>query len=406
MKTARSENGIALVTAIILLTVMMGLGMGLLLLTDNQQKASAREQASESAFNVAEAALNAQIGQLSRVWPGTKELAIPSRCTAATSTSTNGCPDAGSLNAGYPNISPVQCPAGTTGEAWESPLTNQWTTYVRDDVSEAAYFTSASEKEALTYDANADNKLWVRSVGVVQCHVVTVAALVSAQSVTLPFPQYAVTGNWFETSNNGNKVIIDTQGKASQPAGVSMRCSGYSSKEECEKYRRGAQVSPDTTETTPASPSQTLSASQLETFKNAAKAAGTYFPSGKCPEGPEQVSGKQVYVEGPCEITSGGNSEASPGFLVIVNGTFRLNGNSQFFGTLYLVNAQNSTGVVVELHGNSHLYGSIDVDGNGGISFGSSKENFVYDGTAVKEVKTFAGASATRNSFRVLPAGQ
>jgi len=228
MSNARSESGVALVTAILLLAVMTGLGTGLLLLAENQQKASAREQASESAFNVGEAALNAQIGQLSRVWPGTKELAFPSRCTAATSTSTNGCPDAGSLNVGYPNISPVPCLAGTTTEAWQSPLTNQWTTYVRDDAAASPYFTSANEKEAVTYDGNADNKLWVRSVGVVQCHVVSMVALVSAQYVALPFPQYAVTANWFETSNNGNKVIVNTQGKASQPAGVSMRCSGFS----------------------------------------------------------------------------------------------------------------------------------------------------------------------------------
>ena len=55
MRRARDDEGFALVTSIIILTVMIGLGMGLLFLTDSQQKASAREQASESAFNVAEA---------------------------------------------------------------------------------------------------------------------------------------------------------------------------------------------------------------------------------------------------------------------------------------------------------------------------------------------------------------
>ena len=91
---------------------------------------------------------------------------------------------------------------------------------------------------------------------------------------------------------------------------------------------------------------------------------------------------------------------------MIQYGTLHLNGKAEFFGTVYAVNAQNSSGVVVEVHGEATITGSIVVDGNGGISFGSSKVNFIYDPTAVNELKTYAGAAATRNSFRVLPANQ
>ena len=66
MRTARNDDGFALVTAIAVLTVILGLGLGLAFLTDSQQKAAGRSQASEAAFKVAEAALNTQIGQLSR----------------------------------------------------------------------------------------------------------------------------------------------------------------------------------------------------------------------------------------------------------------------------------------------------------------------------------------------------
>jgi Tfp pilus assembly protein PilX len=66
MKRARNDDGFALVSAIVLLTVIMALGLGLLLFTDNQQKASAREQASEAAFNVAEAALAQMASQRNR----------------------------------------------------------------------------------------------------------------------------------------------------------------------------------------------------------------------------------------------------------------------------------------------------------------------------------------------------
>jgi parallel beta-helix repeat protein len=412
MRRVRNNDGFALVTSIVMLTVMLGLGLGLLLLTDGQQKASAREQASESSFNVAEAALNAQVGQLSRSWPGESEQAYPASCTAATSTTTNGCPDKGSLSVGYPNISPVACPAGSATEAWGSPLTNQWTTYVRDDGASGAsatqLYTSSIEQSAPRWDKNGDGKVWARSVGVIQCRIVTLIALVSEQIVTIPFPQSAVAGNWFETSNTGNKVIVNTLGTASQAGGVSMRCTGRT-EAECRIYdKTKGQVNPDTTSVGP-SPNPTWSASQLETIKAQAKAAGTYFAAGKCPANLAELSGKPTYVEGPCELAyiSGiGNSKNAPGFLVIVNGTLNLNGNAEFFGTVYAVNAQNSSGVVVEVHGNSTITGSIAVDGNGGISFGSSKENFVYDNTAVLELKAFAGASATRNSFRVLPVNQ
>jgi Tfp pilus assembly protein PilX len=405
MRHARDNDGFALVTAIILLSVMMGLGLGLLLLTDNQQKASAREQASESAFNVAEAALNAQIGQLSRSWPGEAGLKYESRCTEATSTTTNGCPTPGSLSAGYPSSS-TTCPAGAQKDAWGSALTNEWTTYVRNDVGESPLFNSTTENLPTTSTWAESGKVWVRSVGVVQCRVVVLVALVSPQFVSVPFPSSAVSGNWFETSNNGNKIIVNTKGKSSQAGGVSMRCNGRTA-ENCKEYREG-QVSPDTTNVA-ANPSVTLSTAQLEILKSAAKAAGTYFPTGKCPGSFEETKGNPAYVEGPCELSyngGSGNSEKSPGFLVLVNGTFRLNGNAEFFGSIYAVNAQASSGVVVEAHGNSGITGGIDVDGNGGISFGSSKENFVYNNSASEELKGFAGAAATRNSFRVLPISQ
>jgi Tfp pilus assembly protein PilX len=416
MRRARDEAGFALVTSIIILTVMLGLGTGLLFLTDSQQKASAREQSSESAFNVAEAALNAQIGQLSHSWPTAE---FPSSCTAATSTEANGCPSAKSLEVGYPNGYSTNCSAGTPKDAWGSALTNEWTTYVRDDGASASpatqLFNSSVEQTAPNYDANKDLKVFVRSVGVVQCRTVVVVALASAQLVTVPFPITAVSGNWFETSNNGNKVVVNTKGGASQAGRVSMRCSGIAGKNEkeieenCKKWdKEHGQVNPDTTNAA-ANPAVTLTASQLEGVKAYAKLNKTYFAAGTCPGSLAELTGKPAYVEGPCALSYLGgtaNSEKEPGFLVLASGTLKMDGGAQFFGTVYAVNAQNSAGVVVQVHGNAEIVGGIDVDGNGGISFGSSHENFVYNPASAKELTSFVGASATRNSFRVLPISQ
>jgi type II secretory pathway pseudopilin PulG len=417
MRRARDDEGFALVTSIIILTVMIGLGMGLLFLTDSQQKASAREQASESAFNVAEAALNAQIGQLSHLWPASE---FPSSCTASSSTESNGCPGVKDLEVGYPKGASPRCPAGTPRDAWGSALTNEWTTYVRDDGALGSpatqLFNSKTEQtEAPTYDANKDLKLFVRSVGVVQCRVVVVVALASGQLVTVPFPISSIAANWFETSNSGNKVVVNTQGDASGQAGsVSMRCSGFTGteteiEEKCKIWDKlHGQVNPDTTHVA-GDPSVTLSASQLEGIKAEAKINKTYFAAGTCPGSLAELRGKPTYVEGPCELSytvGTGNSEKEPGFLVLINGTFKLNGNAEFFGTVYAANAQSSSGAVVDVHGDANVTGSIVVDGNGGISFGSSHENFTYNPAAAKELTSFVGASATRNSFRVLPVSQ
>jgi len=409
MRHARDEQGFALITAIILLTVLLGLGAAVLTFTDNQQSASLREQATESSFNVTEASLNAQVGQLSRAWPGKASEKYPETCTTSTSTSTNGCPTAGSLTSAYPNISPVSCPSGTPKDAWGSALTNQWTTYVRDDVGESAVFNSATEKSAATWDANGNGKMWVRSVGVVQCRVIPTITLISRQLVSLNFPSDAASGNWFVVTNSGKKVIVNTAGEPpGQPGEIAMRCVSHSP---CETWDEGKeQISPNTTKSPPL-PTPLLNESQLSALRSQAIANGTFrSPTVKgCPTGLSQLAGLPAFIEGCGEMhfTGGvGNSKASPGFLVLNDGTIEINGNAEFFGVIYAHNNQGSKGAVVQLGGKATITGAIDVDGEGGIEFGSDKANLIYDSTAIKEVKAYAGATPTRNTFRILPIGQ
>jgi type II secretory pathway pseudopilin PulG len=416
MRSPRDEQGFALVAAIVLLTVILGLGLGLLLFVDNEQKASAREQASESAFNVAEAALNAQISQISRAWPAQKptspELLQPyettAGCTAANSTATNGCPTAESMKVGYPAAGTTKCPASMK-DAWGSPTTNQWTTYVRDDEPgrNVSFFNSAEEKKQVGYDENKDNKLWVRAVAVVQCRVVSLAALVSRQEIALNFPRAVMSANWFTTGNNGNghEPIVEGQTPESGEKGeVRMRCEGFAKVEECEHYRAG-QISNAKVNPPPGAPSPTLSATQLTAFRQSAEAQHTYYPAGTCPTG--LPSGKPVFVQGPCKVSGGGqevaNSKEHPGFLIIVNGTLEMGGGSEFWGTVYLVNEQGSSGLVASIGGSANLRGEIIVDGKGGIEVGENhNKNLEYDPRSAAEEKIYAGATPTRNSFRVL----
>jgi Tfp pilus assembly protein PilX len=417
MRRAPNEGGFALITAMLTLFVITGLGVTLLTLTDQQQHSSSIEQSSEVGFNVSEAALNAQIGQLARAWPSEEKQQYPPVCTSTASTATNGCPSSESLAKGYP-VTGSTCRSGGT-EAWGSSLTNEWTTYVRDDGAPGAspntVYSSSEVMNAPTYDANGDGKVWVRSVGVSQCRTVNIVSLVSEQLVSVPFPESAIAGNWFSTGNKGNKVILNTQGKAKSPGGVSMRCEGRSAGT-CEEYREG-QVQPNTTGAAP-TPSPALTATQRESLKTTAQVMGRYFPTGSCPTSFSQLAGEPTYIEGPCALSFKSNevvnSEKSPGFLVLQNGTLTLDGGDEYIGTIYAVNEQKSKEVVVWLKGKSRVLGSIVVDGAGGIQFGDSggkgggeeNENYIYNNNAVLNLRAFVGAAGTRNSFRVLPNGQ
>jgi Tfp pilus assembly protein PilX len=410
MSRFRNEQGFALASAIMLLAVIMALGLGLMLFTDNQQKASGREQASETAFNVAEAALDAQVGQISRSWPASEG---EKRCEAGNSTSTNGCPSAESMNVAYP-ASAAKCSTnGGPQDAWRSKgePTTEWSTYVRDNAvkNEASYFNSATESSQLPYDANGDNKLWVRAVGIAQCRLVAVTALVSRQEVSANFPTLLMSANWFKTGNNGkgHEVIVEgknPEGGASQNGEVMMRCNGIPTVAECEEYREGqlanAKVNPP-----PGAPTPTLNATQLAAFRQQAEFEHTYYGPGVCPTG--LPSGKPVYVTGPCAVTGVkqevANSKEKPGFLIIVNGTFELVGQAEFWGTVYCVNKQESSGIVVKIGGNASLKGEIVVDGNGGMEVGENHQrNVEYDPRSAGELKVYAGATPTRNTFRVL----
>ena len=91
---------------------------------------------------------------------------------------------------------------------------------------------------------------------------------------------------------------------------------------------------------------------------------------------------------------------------MLADGTLSLGGSGTFYGVIYARDSQGSSGSVVSLGGTTEVVGAIDVDGKGGIEFGSSKVNFVYNSKALEEIKNYAGATPTRNTFRVLPGGQ
>ncbi len=400
-----TADGFALVPAIIVLFITMTAGLAFMQYGDVQQRQAGKSRIRESSLHLAEAALSAQAFQLARVWAGAST-PYPTECTPA-SASTTPCPDPPGLAGGYDgtDYGASACPAGTPAVPW--------VTTVRDNGGGSQqYYDRAVVDLQPTADVSGatnggpDGEVWVRATGVARCRVQTIVARVAQRTVPLPFPRNVVTANWFATNNSGNKIIVDTKGNASQPAAVSVRCTGLTDLE-CLNQRAG-QLSPPLIAMRDTSAVKTATDAQMQGFRAQAQALGTYVPAGTCPG---SATGALVFVEDATGCNwnpPGGNSAAAPGFLVIAKGGVTFGANSRFHGIVYAANLSNVAypTPVIRLQGTASIYGALIADGPGGVVAGASKANIVYDPRGFDQIKAIAGAVVVKNSWRVLMAGQ
>lgn len=404
----RDEGGWALVTALMIMAVMVITGLATLAVVDNQQRQSAETRRRETAFNVAEAALNAQLYQLARSWPGAgaqtnTSLRYPAQCTEA---STDGrCPTAATLTSSY--AAPDTMPSAT------------WTTNVRDNSGSTGAETFWSDgmlTSAPTYDANGDGRIWVRSQSLVRGRLRAMVALVRTEPQQEDLPHVALLAGRLDISNRGNKVIVDARGPSAFAAPVQVRCTPVLGELlPCLGHQLGsgglgtltsltnllnAQISPNTT-ASGAGASATMDSAQLARLKQVAVANGTYFTS--CPA---SLAGSVVYIEATASCSYGSNttfnSADAPGAVVLTGGTLTLGGSATYYGLIYHANLSSATGNLITLSGNAKLQGGGMVDGNATLSAGSSGVNIVFDDRAFTNVKTFGGAGLVQNTWRQL----
>jgi hypothetical protein len=385
-KRLLNERANSLPIAVILLTIMMSLGLAIYALADTQVGSARKEGGRESTFNLSDAALKQQVFLISKNFPGSSANAYPACSQASTS---SYCPDNNTLTSNFTNRDYA---AGFI-----------WSTAVQDNGgSVGSYYSSAGAAGQPGWDQNGDGKLWVRAQSTVRGQTRTLVSQVKADLVNLPFPRNAVTAGSFATSNNGNKVIVDTNGRNDgRPGDIQLRCADSSSPS-CKNYRPG-QVSPDTTQvgyTTGAA----MGEAEINAMRGIARSNNTYYGTG-CP--PSLPSGALVFVEsGNCSYTGGtANSISAPGLLVINSGTLTLDGNATYYGLVYAHNIQNSTGTIVELQGTSLIVGAIAVDYNGRVVTGSSAQNLEFDPNVFGGVKGYGNAGQTHGTWRELRSG-
>jgi Tfp pilus assembly protein PilX len=401
----RSQDGSALVTALLVMMIMMTLGIAMLGLVDSQQRESGKERQRESTFQLTEAVLNAQIYQLSNRWPSCSTTTVcdasvkyPPSCTQVSTQ--NDCPKPATLNGAF----------NTTD--YKSGAT--WTTQIRDDDSAKPDFYSDSLLSGATYDANDDGYVWARATSVLNGHRRTLVALVKAEKTTVNFPRHTMVAGWFTTTNNGNKVIIDNSGGFSPPSEAVVRCAAAGTTPPvagCADYQAGkGQLSPERVTFDPNQPSA-VTPEALDSLRAAALADGNYYAVGSCPASLQgNQPGETVFIEdaASCPIYNGNsdyNTLAKPGWVIIGKGQIKINGTATFYGVIYHANLDNvSSPARVSLGGNVSINGSIVVDGVGGIDAGSSKVNIVWNPNVFNNLTAFGTAGIVQNTFREISA--
>src|SRR3954471_11022913 len=161
MKKLRDdERGNVLVTAILLMSVMLSVGIAVASTVDTQTGQSRKERERESTFNLAEAALSAQTFILGRRGTGTAQNPYPSIGCSTASSSNTFCPDNTSLMRSY------------TGDATQvdfNAASTSWRTDVLDDAKadgtpirfwDDSYLSDATWPR---YDKDNNRHVWVRS---------------------------------------------------------------------------------------------------------------------------------------------------------------------------------------------------------------------------------------------------
>jgi Tfp pilus assembly protein PilX len=402
----RREDGWAMVTAMMVLVIMLGSSLAVAAYVDTQTGLSRQQRTRETAFNLAEAALNQQVVALGRLGSWSTTSAIPSCTPAATDLR---CPAPSQLTKLIPSA--------------DADATYTWRTDVRDDQgSYASFYDDGLLSSTYSYDANGNHKVWVRATATASGKTRTVVALVRAEQQAEDIIHAGILAGGLDLTNSGNKVVVD----GSLGGAVDVHCTPVQGGPPCVGYawknnetreqlmnRVGQQIQPaNIAPTYPDGP--IISAEALTRLKNDVEngyGGGTFVRAGQpCPTSLTGVVWLDVGVN--CALSFNGgefNTAQAPGLLVMNGGTLSLTGNVSYHGVIIHENPQNLSTTLISIGGTSCIDGNVLVAGNGIVSIGSSGSgcnggaNFKFNPAAFDVVKSFGAAGIVQNTWRELP---
>jgi hypothetical protein len=115
-----------------------------------------------------------------------------------------------------------------------------------------------------------------------------------------------------------------------------------------------------------------------------------------------------VFLESPpsnCKINHNwqiNKPPLEPGLLIVAEGRLQFNGTADFWGLIYMYNAQNAgPGDDPPFYGNGNfnLNGALFVDGQGGVD-NTGSFTLQYNANAVNGVTAYGATGIVPNSFR------
>ena len=400
------EEGWAVLTALLLMAVMLASAIALARLVDNQTRQSGAVRNRETAFNLGESALNAQVASLTRSWSYVPAFALPA-CGGALPAA-GSCPSDASLR----SLFPTSDASGAT-----------WRTEIRDN---AAPYTSFYSDALLgagypAYDANHDDRVWVRATATARGRTRTIVALVRAQQEPEDVVHTALVTGSLDLRNSGNKVVVDAGAtgtvdvQCTPTPGETTPCLGYAMKSNQTLNQLltqvGQQIQP-TNVNTSYTGGLGLTQEATDRLKTMARISGTYYDQTTgCPT---SFAGT-VWLAGGLSCTLNNNvdvnSAAQPGYLIVESGTLTFRGTATYYGLVIHLNTTSSSGTLIDLNGDTCIRGAVLVAGPGTTTVGSSGKgcsgagfpgNISYDPSAFGQLKTIQTAGIVQNSWREL----
>jgi Tfp pilus assembly protein PilX len=401
MRRAAREEGIALVTVIVLVTMMLIMGFAMLAVVDTQTAQTRTERRSETAFNVAEAALNAQAFLLGRNWPQTAAQmpnpgAPATPCSSQTMDGTLDKPVATanlSLRDQVQSIMAQTFEQSTSGAHW-------WVTTCAEGGRDAWDQSLLSGNAFDTSTSTGVRRMWVRAEGHVGDRRRAVVALVQAgQQPVFPDNLAVVTGKFgadLRTTTgqalggSAGALLEKLTGSASHPViegPIGLRCTLLD-----QTALLGCLSALFKTTTGLGQPLNKLlqandfvdfeddaaiSAQQLTALRQQAQGTSTYYPktdggAGTVANGapclPAASAGKVVFIEqvgdgtGQCVLDTTGNVSAKA--LVVGSGSVLVKGTGTFTGVLYALHRTALPADDVRVEGPAKVVGAVFVDDN------------------------------------------
>ena len=438
ISTIKQEQGFAMVTAIVLMALMLGLGLVALRAAETNSHRGREQRVRESSLALDEGVLYAQSQVLATKWANAGNQ-YPASCQSGGAAS-DMCPNAatlaGSSTANFANVDQLN------NSTWKTkvrdnggPLKNAYDPLQADAAQTTAGIGTCASP--CTYDFNHDNELWVQPQSIVRGKKRNVVARMRLEQITENLPQTGVTAGAVSVTNSGNHggtPIIDATGSS-----VLVRCSNTASTS-CVDAKDGQIVPAAQAASVP----NLMTAAQLARFKQRAITDGRYYPG--CPTknagNKYDLSGDVVWVEGctnppnltnqvlnvSCNPPAGmaqtcTNVNDAPGLVIWHCGRADMAGGYTHRGILYIVN--NSDGTcpaslpargdgkcvgqnvddtrdVLTTSGGFAVWGALAVDGDGCMKIGSNGLQVRFDANVFDSAQSYGTVGLVQNTWREL----